>query len=366
MKNLTVSIARLLFSKNIAFCLYRFPGEDRLRLAIDPGYLPHLREKTCWIAPFCEYSSAKEICLDVLNPEWINLSFFQKIASLSPGNSFPVVPLPAPRSKEDYIRKVTRFVQDIRAGLIEKVILSNVFHKDKPERFDPFDCFESLSQSYPDTFLHLLAHPDAGLWLGASPELLLKKKNRTVTLKAIAGTQPRKEFKDYHWRKKEMEEHLMVGKHIEQVFHKFNFSLKRKTAPYTIETGSVAHLSTDYIYEETEGVELKFLLNDLHPTPAIGGLPVKKGVRYILNHEGYDRKYYCGFIGETDFNDTAELYINIRNMQVGKDKIAIFAGGGITGASDPEEEWQEVVMKSKTMSEKIQPEKVLKQNGVVR
>ncbi|MBW7892230.1 MAG: chorismate-binding protein [Chitinophagaceae bacterium] len=365
MKNLAVTIGRSLFSKHIAFCLYRFPGEKRLRLAIDAGYLPHQIENTCWIAPFSQHSSAKELFLPVLNPEWINSSFIQKIESIPPKSPFPDIPLPPASSKEDYLHKIAVFLQDIRSGVLEKAILSNVFYEEKPENFDPFYCFEGLSDSYPDTFVHLLVHPDAGIWLGASPELLLKKKDQEVSIRAIAGTQPRSESKIYEWRTKETEEHLMVGKHIEQVFQKFDFTLIEKTAPHDVETGSVAHIATDYIYEGHKAIELKPFLRQLHPTPAVGGWPAKKGVDYILEHEGYDRKYYCGFIGETDFEHTADLYINIRNMQIGKEKIAILAGGGLTADSDPEEEWQELMMKSKTMSEKIHSENTLQKNGVV-
>ena len=53
-------------------------------------------------------------------------------------------------------------------------------------------------------------------------------------------------------------------------------------------------------------------------------------------------------------------------MQVGKDKIAIYTGGGITAASDAEEEWQETILKSKTVAEKINPSKTMKLNETIR
>ncbi|HUN02359.1 MAG TPA: chorismate-binding protein, partial [Niabella sp.] len=61
-----------------------------------------------------------------------------------------------------------------------------------------------------------------------------------------------------------------------------------------------------------------------------------------------------------------DLYINLRCMQVGKDKIAIYTGGGITAASDAEEEWQETILKSKTVAEKINPSKTMKLNETIR
>ncbi|MCO5239520.1 MAG: chorismate-binding protein [Chitinophagaceae bacterium] len=366
MKYLTISIAQTLFTKNIAFCLYRFPAEKNFRIAIEPEFLPHPKENTFWITPFCQYSTAKDILLDVLNKDFLNDSFLQYVHSLAPREKKQDVPLPAESTKEDYFKKIHAFLRDIHAGKLDKAILSRVLYEDKPEDFDMFDCFLRLSESYPGTFVHLLVHPRAGIWLGATAELLLKKRDKEISIMALAGTQSRRDGKDYLWRTKEMEEHLMVSNHIEAVFQKYGCLMIKKEGPHNMETGRVAHLATDYIYEEHATFNLKSLLGELHPTPAVGGLPVGKGVEYILEHEGYDRRYYCGFIGETDFTTSADLYINLRNMQIGTDRIAIYVGGGITAASDPEEEWQETVMKSSTMLEKIQTAKTSSKNVIIR
>jgi len=156
-----------------------------------------------------------------------------------------------------------------------------------------------------------------------------------------------------------MEEHRMLWAHTEKVFEANGCRLLKREGPNTIASGQVAHLSTDYIFEETSDVNIRKLLMELHTTPAVGGLPVDKGIDCILEHEGYDRKYYCGFIGQTDFLHTADFFVNLRCMQIANTHIAIYVGGGITAASDPQEEWQETIMKSKTMVEKIQPVKEL-------
>ncbi len=184
---------------------------------------------------------------------------------------------------------------------------------------------------------------------------------------ALAGTQARHPAGlEYKWHSKEIEEHQMVNQHIEQVLKKYACAIIDKKALQTVESARVAHLKTDYIFEETKKTELAALLKDLHPTPSIGGLPVKNGIDCILQNEGYDRKYYCGFIGETNFSDTTNLYINLRCLQVGKDHLAIYVGGGITAASNPEDEWNETILKSKTMSEKIQSNTIKLENGIVR
>lgn len=354
MKETIISIARTLLIKNIAFCIYRFPEKEVYRLAIDPKYLPHEEDLSFWIAPFTSRSKAENIFLSVIRNEFLNEDFLLRAGSFPAHSRFSVA-LPAETSKEEYFLRLGALLEDIHSGKIKKAILSREFNIDKPKGFDPLDCFERLANDYQQTFVHFSHHPKSGMWMGATPELLLKKRDTELSIMALAGTQLRKNGEVYHWREKEKEEHAMVGQHIEAVFEKYRCTLIKRDGPQVIESGRVAHLKTDYVYHENSGIVLKDLIAELHPTPAVGGLPVDKGVDCILEHEGYDRRYYCGFIGETDFSQRADLFINLRCMQIGEEKIAIYVGAGITAASDPQEEWEETVLKSKTMIEKINP-----------
>lgn len=313
-------------------------------------------EKTFVVMPFVKQSAAKEIQLGVVKKKFLNEDFVAKLYSF-PDQKPQWASLPQQTSREDYFERIKLFLDDIRAGKLQKAILSRVLMIEKPADFDPFGIFKRLCQSYPNTFVHLLYHPEAGMWTGATPELLLEKQNGNYFTMALAGTQPCINSEKYHWRKKEMEEHTMVGEHIEEVFKNHSCNMIEKNGPKTIESGKVAHLQTDYVFKEKNKIDLHKILNELHPTPAVGGLPVDKGVECILQHEGYDRRYYCGYVGETDFANMARLFINLRCMQIGENHIAVYCGGGITAASDPTEEWNETIQKSLTMVEKISPVK---------
>ena len=334
LKELTVTIAQTLFLKNIPFCLYRFPAENAFRMAIEESFLPHQKDQVFLISPFHEDSLEKELQLAVVNNDFLTNDFLQHIEKVVVGKDFPEIQLPPETTKKEYFQKLKAYLQEIHSGKIEKAILSRVIYEDKPKDFNLFDCFLRLSASYPETLSYLLVTPQSGIWMGATPELLLEKRQNLYAVMALAGTQPRNESGKYFWREKE--------------------------------TGKVAHLKTDYLFEDIHKMKLELLLKDLHPTPAIGGLPVNNALACILEHEGYDRRYYSGIIGQTDFSSTADLYINLRCMQVGKDKIAIYTGGGITAASDAEEEWQETILKSKTVAEKINPSKTMKLNETIR
>lgn len=365
MKEIISGMARLLLQKNIPFCIYRFPDEDKLHLAIDSDQLPLRPEATFLMAPFSTSSDAPEIKMQVIKDELLNQELLDKMASL-PTSVRIETELPPETPREDYFARLNYFIEELRKGALDKAILSRVFYEPIPLNFDPVACFLQMVQDYPQTFVHLSLHPQSGVWIGATPELLLRKRGGEFSTMALAGTQARKDAAGYEWRDKERKEHEMVGWHIEETFHKFGLTLTGKDGPKTVESGRVAHLRTDYVFREEDQVFIKNLLNDLHPTPAVGGLPVNVGENFILKHEGYDRRYYCGYIGQTDYNEKADLFINLRCMQIGEKNIAIFVGGGITAESDPQEEWEETVLKSKTMAEKIKPAKELYHDEIIK
>ena len=105
----------------------------------------------------------------------------------------------------------------------------------------------------------------------------------------------------------------------------------------------------------TKDFGLAQLLNKLHPTPAVCGLPKETAKNFILEHEGYDRSFYTGFLGEINLNSGGEksanthLFVNLRCMELFEDKAVLFVGGGITNDSNNEKEWEETVAKSSTM-----------------
>lgn len=353
MKDTVISVSRNLLEKCIAFCVYRLPDEDSYHLAIEPGHSPHQNGQTFLISPFAEWSDAKKFTLSVVNDDHLKKDSFREFVDDLPAQPGINVSLPPETTHDEYFDRINIFLQNIKSGNLTKVVLSRTFNVAQPENFDPLFTFENLANSYPKAFIYFFQHRDAGLWMGATPELLLRKRDAELFTIALAGTQARKEKGEYYWRTKEKDEHQILWGHIENVFGKHGYEFVKKDGPKTIESGQVAHLRTDYTYREKKKSDIRELIKDLHPTPAIGGLPVKEALDCIKKNEGYDRKYYCGIIGQTDFSNTADLYVNLRCMQIGKDQIAIFVGGGITAASDPQEEWEETVVKSKTLLDKL-------------
>lgn len=353
LKELIVEIARILLSKNIGFCLYRFPLEDNFRLAIDRKHLPHKEKKKFWIAPFTKESTAQDFYLSVVDEKYIDTSFLKQVQALQKEEKTET-DLPQETTRQEYFEQIEHYLSDIRKGKLDKAILSRVVYAPKPENFDVLSCYEHIESAYPKALAYVFYHRESGLWMGATPELLLKKQEEDIFTMALAGTQVRREDERYHWREKEIDEHEWVSDHIAEVFLAKGYALKEREERKTVESGPVAHLQTAFVFnEKVDSSSLKQLIGQLHPTPAIGGWPVEASLQCIHRYECYDRKYYAGILGEWSGEHHADLYVNLRCMQIGGDKIAIFVGGGITAASDPEEEWEETCIKSKTMADKI-------------
>jgi isochorismate synthase len=91
------------------------------------------------------------------------------------------------------------------------------------------------------------------------------------------------------------------------------------------------------------------LLQALHPTPAVSGLPKEEAFRFIEENEGYDRLYYSGFLGMLDAERETGIYVNLRCMHIAHDSLTLFAGGGLLASSSLEDEWEETEYKLKTM-----------------
>ena len=109
----------------------------------------------------------------------------------------------------------------------------------------------------------------------------------------------------------------------------------------------MVHLCTDISLKKGDFSAID-IIEKLHPTPAVGGVPKKESLEFIGTHEGYDRSFYTGILGTID-STKKQLFVNLRCAALQPNGLTVFVGGGITAASDPEKEWQEILGKSETI-----------------
>ncbi len=258
------------------------------------------------------------------------------------------------QTEEAFTAAVAKAVAAIQAEEMEKVVLSRNMLLPLSNKFDLLPAFEIILQTYPMAFVSLVSVPGAGTWLGASPEILVSiDQEQIFRTVALAGTQPATvPVSEAIWRQKEIEEQGMVERYILSCFKRLRLREYTEIGPRTIIAGNLMHLRTDFKVDLKE-VDFPTLGTDmlqlLHPTSAICGLPKEPALNFILAHEGYNRSYYSGFLGPINSPDGTHLYVNLRCMQLLPDTAVLYAGAGITAESSPEKEWQETQHKMQTM-----------------
>jgi isochorismate synthase len=246
-------------------------------------------------------------------------------------------------------------VDFIRTSGIAKVVVSRTTRQPLPADFDPVDSFLELTARYPSAFVSLVAIPGIGTWLGASPEVLLTLDERGLTTMALAGTQRRPENRPLAgvtWGAKETAEQEMVSDYVRDFFQRAGITTLEEEGPRTIAAANVVHLQTLFRVELPEAPRLALanrVLDELHPTSAVCGMPKHQALAFILSHEGYDRRFYSGFLGPVHMDERSSLFVNLRCMQLDTGYANLYVGGGITADSDPAAEWRETEMKAETM-----------------
>jgi len=255
-------------------------------------------------------------------------------------------------AKDAFEALVTKSVTAIREGYFEKLVLSRKEAVAMGES-SIIDIYQKLLVAYPMAFRYCFYHPESGLWMGATPEQLLKVENKTLHTVALAGTQLYKEGEHAVWENKEKEEQQFVTDYIIESLQEYVTDIRR-TEAYTFRAGNIVHIKTDISAEVKDTDSLKGIIQTLHPTPAVCGLPKQEAKAFLLENEGYNREYYAGFLGELNIDfatgkPKTDLFVNLRCMKVIDETAHLYVGCGITKDSNPEKEFLETVNKSMTM-----------------
>ncbi|WP_313808171.1 isochorismate synthase [Flavobacterium sp.] len=259
-------------------------------------------------------------------------------------------------AKVSFENLVSRAISEISIGNFQKVVLSRKETLDL-NGFEVQSVFERMLQAYPSAFKYCFYHPKVGMWMGASPEQLLKVTNSELQTVALAGTKVDKGKENVNWKDKEKKEQQFVTDFIVENLKK-HVAETAVSEPYTVQAGSLLHIKTDISAKLPEATNvLQSVLEILHPTPAVCGYPKQKAKDFILANEGYNREYYAGFFGEFNMNfiskkgNYADLFVNLRCMKVepSENKAHLYIGCGITEESNPSKEFLETVNKSMTI-----------------
>ncbi len=221
--------------------------------------------------------------------------------------------------------------------------------------FDLITKYLQLCDAYANAFVSIVSMPETGTWLGATPELLLEVNHSQFKTVALAGTQRRdiaKSISDTAWTQKEIEEQALVSRYIINCFKKIRLREYEEKGPKTIIAGNLLHLKTEFEVnmKETNFPELgTVMLELLHPTSAIAGMPKEDALNFIQQHEGFDRSFYSGYLGPVQNEQKTSIFVNLRCMQLLENSAILYAGAGVTEDSVAEKEFEETEMKFNTL-----------------
>ena len=287
----------------------------------------------------------------------------KRLASLAPASMPLIDPHPVQPARvsgaappEHYEGAVARAVELIKRGELQKVVLAREVRVHAASRFDPAAVFGALRDVFPSCFAYCVGWGDRA-FIGASPELLVRRDGARAQTVALAGTTRRSADPsvDDHLGEqllhsaKEREEQAIVTARIERTLAPVSLWVAAAEEPMLVKVQNVQHLATPIRAQLRAPVSAIELAGLLHPTPAVGGEPRDKALKLIPELEGLDRGWYAGPVGWMDASEDGEFCVALRGGLL-RDKTAhLYAGCGIVRESDPAAELAETEIKLQTM-----------------
>ncbi|MEJ7875064.1 MAG: isochorismate synthase [Solirubrobacterales bacterium] len=251
-----------------------------------------------------------------------------------------------------YERAVAAAVERIRSGELEKVVLAREVRAKAPRAHDPAALFGALRELFPSCYCFCVGTPEAA-FLGASPELLVRRRGAGAQTVALAGSTRRSADPavDNHLgeqlrrSEKNRSEHAIVVRRIERALRPHSVWVEAGREPELVKVANIQHLATPIHAQLANPRSAVELAGMLHPTPAVGGEPGADAVAMIAELERLDRGWYAGPVGWTDATEDGEFCVALRSALLRDRTAHLFAGAGIVADSDPAAELAETELK---------------------
>lgn len=263
--------------------------------------------------------------------------------------------LPALISREEspergrWLDDVKNLLNTFAPGRLRKVVLARESRFAFEDTLDPLTIFKRLADSATHSYRYILRPRVGTAFIGASPERLFKRTGTALKSEALAGTRPRGATpeedavlaKELNSSKKELEEHALVVDQIRGVIEKHCRAVRGGGRRERLTLRHCQHLLTRLEGMLREPFDDGAILDELHPTPAMGGVPTDTAMEAIKRIENFDRGWYTGPVGWLSRHET-EFAAAIRSGLVHGNEVRVYAGAGIVPASEPEAELREI------------------------
>ncbi|WP_333597130.1 chorismate-binding protein [Chryseobacterium flavum] len=246
-------------------------------------------------------------------------------------------------TKDEYCKTLQKIIEVIKENNLPKLVYSRRKIFTDFKSIDYRESFENLCRAYPNAFRYLF-NDGRNAWMGAFSEVLGKfnKSTHEFETMALAGTLPITD----QWSEKEIEEQKPVTRYIQEILEKYSDQVQISET-YDHISGNIKHLRTDF-KTNIKPEDLDRLIEELHPTPAVCGIPKDFCNENIRKYEKFPREFYAGYI-KVETEESILYFVNLRCARLYRDALHIFVGGGITSQSNPEKEWIETELKSEAI-----------------
>ena len=253
-----------------------------------------------------------------------------------------LVPDPLP---VEYEAAVERALAAIEAGEVEKVVLARSLLVDADRPIDARLVARRFNAEEPGAFVFLVALPGGTSNLvGASPELVVRRRGRKVFSDPLAGTarRSRDRARDREIAQqlldavKEQREHRLVADAVADALTPFCSNLVVDGEAGLTSTATLWHLHTSIKGTlKPDAPDALTIAAALHPTPAVCGTPQAAAAALIGRLEPFDRRFFAGLVGWVDALGDGEWALTLRCAEVSGATARLHAGAGIVGGSEP-------------------------------
>lgn len=252
----------------------------------------------------------------------------------------------------DFERMISAATDRIAAGEMSKVVLAREVLVSAAAAHDPAAVFGAMREQFPACFCFCCGTPE-GAFIGASPELLLRRSGASLSTVALAASTRRSSDPavDDHLGEqmlrsdKDRREHAIVAERIVRILRPHAVWVEAAAEPGIVKVANIQHLATPIVAQLAEPRSAVELAGILHPTPAVGGEPSAAAEAAIAELEPMDRGWYAGPVGWMDATEDGEFCVALRSALLRDREAHLYAGVGIVAGSDPAAELAETEVK---------------------
>lgn len=268
---------------------------------------------------------------------------------------------PSHLAGQHFKASVAAAIKHISRRHLQKVVLAHAFDLVRKEPFQTLPSLVELRQRHPDCHVFSINNRQGKTFIGASPERLLSLYQGQLVTDALAGSAPRgrnpREDRQLALRlvssRKEQGEHCMVVDFLASQLEKLGLCPQYPKIPSLLRLSNIQHLHTPIRAVVSGPTHPLQMVEALHPTPAVAGVPTQEAFEQIHAYEQFDRGLYAAPLGWVDTQGNSEFIVGIRSALIDQNWARLYAGAGIVLGSDPEREWAEINLKFRALSEAL-------------